>query len=226
MDRPAPEALDDLSELLTDWERSLRSSNKSPRTVQIYLDAGRAFHSFLRARGMNTSVSVIAREHVETFLVDLAERPHQRKPDQRLSAAYVNQHYRALQQLFKYLLTEEEIEVDPFVRMRPSLVPEQPVALLTDDQIKALLDTCKGTGFTAMIRLLLDSGLRVSELVGLHVDDLDFDLDIARVLGKGRKNRAAPSATGPVRRCVATCALVPASRPRVERSCGSRTEAR
>lgn len=197
MTRTVPADLDDLSELLTDWERSLRSSNRSPRTVQIYHDAGRAFLAFLQAQGLPTTVSAITREHVEKFMINLAERPHQRKPDQRVSASYVNQHYRALQQLFKYLRTEDEITVDPFDRMRPPTVPEQPVPLLTEDQIRALLDTCKGTTFaerrdTAMIRLLLDSGLRVSELIGLHLDDLDFDLDVARVMGKGRRGRAAP----------------------------------
>lgn len=197
MTQTAPADLDDLSELLTDWERSLRSSNRSPRTVQIYRDAGQALLTFLRARGLPTGVSAITREHIETFMIDLAERPHRRKPDQRVSASYVNQHYRALQQLFKYLRTEDEITVDPFDRMRPPTVPEQPVPLLTDDQIRALLDTCKGTTFaerrdTAMIRLLLDSGLRVSELIGLHLADLDFDLDVARVVGKGRRHRAAP----------------------------------
>jgi hypothetical protein len=44
--------------------------------------------------GWATSVSAITREHLETFLVDLAERPHQRKSDQQVSAAYVNQRYR------------------------------------------------------------------------------------------------------------------------------------
>ena len=51
-------------------------------------------------------------------------------------------------------------------------MPEQSVPLLTDDEIGRLLDACKGNDFdsrrdTAIIRLLLDSGLRVAELIGI-----------------------------------------------------------
>jgi hypothetical protein len=161
----SPAALDDLGEMITDWERSLRSSNRSPRTVEIYVTAGRAFLTFLRSRGMPTPVSAITREHIEMFLVDLAERPHQRKPDQRVSASYVSQHYRALQQLWKYLRAEGEIGTDPFDRMSPPIVPEQPVPLLSTGEIKALLDTAKGTAFTdrrdtAMIRYIVGKDIQ------------------------------------------------------------------
>lgn len=45
---------------------------------------------------------------------------------------------------------------------------------------------------TAILRLFLDTGMRLSELTGLRVEDLDFDQDIARVVGKGRRVRACP----------------------------------
>jgi len=141
-------ALDDLSELITDWVRSLRSANKSPRTVIIYRDTGMAFLAFLIENGMPTVASSLTREHVEHYLVHLAERPHRRKPGQKVSPAYVSQQYRALQQLFKWLRTEGEITVDPFDRMSPPAVPEQPVPVLTEPQLSALLATCRGSTFT------------------------------------------------------------------------------
>jgi site-specific recombinase XerD len=81
--------------------------------------------------------------------------------------------------------------------MKPPHVPEQPVPVLTDQQLSALLAVCKGTEFndrrdTALIRLLIDTGIRSSELLGLSVDDLDFDQDIALVMGKGSRGRAVP----------------------------------
>jgi integrase len=68
-------------------------------------------------------------------------------------------------------------------------VPEQPVPLLTPDEMGRVLDACKGTDFdarrdTAIFRLLLDSGLRVAELIGITLQDLNFDQDVALVLGK------------------------------------------
>jgi site-specific recombinase XerD len=61
----------------------------------------------------------------------------------------------------------------------------------------ALLATTKGRGFlevrdAAILRLLIDTGLRRAELTGLTVDDLDLDHEVAIVLGKGRRGRALP----------------------------------
>src|SRR5260370_30002217 len=73
----------------------------------------------------------------------------------------------------------------------------QAVAVLSAEDLRALLATCKGRGFEqqrdeAIIRLLADTGMRRAELLGLSVEDLDLDQDIAIVLGKGRRQRACP----------------------------------
>lgn len=72
--------------------------------------------------------------------------------------------------------------------------------MLTEDDLRALLKTCNGTGFedrrdAAIIRLFVDSGLRLSELTGLGVEDVDLDVKVAYVIGKGRRPR--PCAFGP-----------------------------
>jgi integrase len=71
----------------------------------------------------------------------------------------------------------------------------KPVPVISDDELTALLKACAGTEFAdrrdeALIRLLLDCGVRISEACGLRVDDLDLDQGAAIVLGKGRKRRA------------------------------------
>jgi site-specific recombinase XerD len=96
---------------------------------------------------------------VEDYLLDLAERAHQRSAVKAISPATVARHYRSLQQLFRWLELEEEIQQSPFVKMSPPAVPEQPVPLLTEREIARLLDACKGNDFdsrrdTAIFRLL------------------------------------------------------------------------
>jgi hypothetical protein len=54
----------DLASLISDFERSLRAANKSPKTVGIYGDAARRLDSFLVERAMPTEVEKIGREHV------------------------------------------------------------------------------------------------------------------------------------------------------------------
>jgi site-specific recombinase XerD len=81
--------------------------------------------------------------------------------------------------------------------MRPPQVPEQPIKVLTEEELKALLGTCATRGFEdvrdeAIIRVLVDTGMRRGELLGLELRDLDLDDQVALVLGKGRRERACP----------------------------------
>lgn len=64
--------------------------------------------------------------------------------------------------------------------MKPPKIPEAPPDVLTDEQIKKLLKGCEGRDFrarrdTAIIRLLTDNGMRLAEMAGLKVEDIDLD---------------------------------------------------
>ena len=64
-------------------------------------------------------------------------------------------------------------------------------------ELKAIFDACAGPSFedrrdTAIVRLLLDTGMRRAELAGLKIDDVDLDQQVAIVMGKGRRPRACP----------------------------------
>jgi site-specific recombinase XerD len=90
--------------------------------------------------------------------------------------ATVAKHYRPLQQLFRWLVNDGEIERSPMERMRPPAVPEQPVPIVTDAHLEALLascrsNTCENRRNLAIIRLFLDTGMRAGELAGLGVAD-------------------------------------------------------
>jgi site-specific recombinase XerD len=157
-------------------------------TIDSYTRCATAFRAFLIEQGMPTPASAITREHVEAFLAHLADR---------VSPATTAKHYRSLQQLFRWLEDDGEITRSPMTRMKPPAVPEQPVPILTDDQLAALLATCKGNTFenrrdSAIIRLLIDTGMRAGELAGLGVDDFDQVHDVAVVRGKGDRLRACP----------------------------------
>jgi integrase len=81
--------------------------------------------------------------------------------------------------------------------MKPPAVPVQPVPIVTDEQLSALLATCKGNTFenrrdSAIIRLLIDTGIRAGELAGLTVEDVDRVQDVVIVRGKGDRLRACP----------------------------------
>jgi site-specific recombinase XerD len=143
---------------------------------------------FLVAHGMPTTATGVRREHIEAFLAADVDR---------WSAANVAKHYRSLQQLWKWLEQEGEITASLMAKMRPPAVPEQPVAVFTDDELRRLLKAAERTDFTArrdnaILRCFIDTGCRLDEIASLTVDRVDFELDVLHVMGKGRRGRAAP----------------------------------
>jgi site-specific recombinase XerD len=180
MDRAA------LSPLLRSFERHLRAENRSERTIASYLESVRQAEAYLVDRGKGLTDA--GRADLEAFLGELLTRR---------SAGTVATRYKVLKILYRWLDEEDEIATDPMVRMKPPIVPEQPVPVVPEDGLRRLLATCAGKTFddrrdTALILLLVDVGPRRAELMGLTVADVDFDLDVLLVLGKGRRERALP----------------------------------
>ena len=82
-------------------------------------------------------------------------------------------------------------------KLRPPIVPDKPVPIVPADALKRLFAVCTGSSFearrdTALLTLLLDTGARRAEITGLTLDDVDLDLDVLVVLGKGRRERTLP----------------------------------
>jgi site-specific recombinase XerD len=184
----ATETVGELASYLRLYERSLRAANRAETTVYKYGLAARQLIAFLTDAGMPTRADAVKREHVEAYIEAFLK-------DHKASTA--NTRYQSLRVFFDFLVDEGEIAESPTRNMRPPIVPEQRTAVLTDDDLRALLTTCAGKGFEnrrddAILRLFIDTGMRLAELAGLRVNDLDFTDDVAVVLGKGRRPRACP----------------------------------
>jgi len=83
------------------------------------------------------------------------------------------------------------------LKIHPPKVPEQLVAVFTDAELAKLLSACKGNSFfqrrnAALIRVLMDTGIRAAELCGMQLGDVDLDIGLITVMGKGRRVRSVP----------------------------------
>jgi len=185
----------ELTSLLDSWRLHLQASNLSPRTIRAYTDDGLLFAAFLAQQGMPTAVRSIHREHVEAFIVAELERT---------APASAATRYRSLQQLFGWLDDEGEIDASPMAKMRPPKIPEKPVPVLSDEEIRVLLADCSGKDFrnrrdAAIIRLFLDTGMRLEGMGGLRynaedpeLSDVDLRSRVVRITAKGRRELVLP----------------------------------
>lgn len=177
-----------LNDLLPSFRRALRAKNLSERTIASYDLAAAQLIDWLTDHDRPTTAGDITRGDIQGFLAHVL--------DTRASAT-AKQRYASLRQLFNWLHLEDEIETNPFDRLTPPRVVEQPVPVLTSTELKALVAACEGKTFDdkrdmALIRLFLDTGIRLGEMAALKVSDVDLDLEVAVVLGKGRRLRTVP----------------------------------
>src|SRR5664280_548718 len=186
----------ELGELLGSWRRHLRAQRISPATLSTYGTSVGQLARFLAERGMPTLPAAIRREHVEGFITNLLERW---KP------ATAHNRYRALRAFFGWLVEEGEIPESPMDRMKPPRLPEEPPPVLREGDFRRLLESCErdktfaGRRDDAILRVLIDTGARRGEVLGLGLEDVDLDQGLLRVTGKGSRTRFVPVGTQTVR---------------------------
>jgi len=113
-----------------------------------------------------------------------------------LSRPTVARHAAALRGFFRWLLASGRADDDPAQALRVPRRGRTLPRVLSEDQMQRLLSAPAGDDFLttrdrALLETLYSAGLRVSELVGIDTPDLDLGRGVARVFGKGRKERLA-----------------------------------
>lgn len=174
--------------LLDSWQLALEAANKSPRTVENYLEGATRLHQWLTAHGHPSAVSALTPEHLRGWLVHLAAQHRE---------STVRGRYMAVKLFLGWCIAEGELDANPLANVPQPKVSEKLTATLTRDQLQTLLADCSGPAFAdlrdrAIVLLLADTGTRISELVGLEVGDVDLRERTALVVGKGNRERVVP----------------------------------
>jgi integrase/recombinase XerC len=184
-----------LEDFIEQYGNHLRNErNVSPHTLRNYLSDLLQFLQFLRDRELclDSKGGVKARKidlHVvRAFLAALT-------PDRKKSS--IGRKLAALKGFFRYLVTNKQIEKDPLLLIHsPKQEKPLPTFLSVDDAFQLLggikIKTALDVRDRAVLEGFYSTGVRVSELVGLNWADIDFQLGIIRVVGKGSKERIVP----------------------------------
>jgi len=169
------------------------NENASAHTVRAYESDLGQFLSFLAAhvgrRRAELSATDFDHLHIRAFLGDLHKRGNSRSSAARKLAA--------IRTFGRYLRREGEIDGDPAALVGTPKREQRLPAHLGEAEMTRLLDmpdisTPLGRRDKAILELFYASGLRLSELVGLGLEDVNLGGRVVRVLGKGRKERIVP----------------------------------
>lgn len=139
--------------------------------------------------GENLKVEAVSRSHIYAYLSFLHSKG--------LSARTVSRHLSALRSFYLWLLDQHKVMENPVAQVeRPKLGRPLPTTL-SEAEVEALLEAPNieeplGLRDKAMLEVLYATGLRVSELVSLHMSQLDLRRGVLRVVGKGNKQRLVP----------------------------------
>lgn len=191
----------DLRRAIEHWLADGKAQGWSRRTLgDCRHNIGRLLWWLEHEEEVPTTLSAVTPTRLRAFLAYAREaRPEGRWGSQAPSArrearpATVLTYYRDLRRFINFCLAEGLLDESPLRNVKPPRVPADQVQPLAADQVQALVDVARRTRTperdVALILLLVDTGLRVSELCGLTVGDVDRGSGELSVVGKGNKRR-------------------------------------
>ena len=116
--------------------------------------------------------------------------------NKKVGAKTINRHIVSIKNYFKYLERNNNISVNPCTDITGLKTPKKMPRVLSVEDIDKLLDIDLKDAYSyrnkAMLELMYSSGLRVSELLNLTISNIDLEMNLVRIFGKGSKERIVP----------------------------------
>jgi integrase/recombinase XerD len=155
-------------------------------TIESYSRDLMKFFAFLEARSL--SPLVVSQADLMDFITSLAGP---------LSIRSIARNISALKVFYRFLVSDAKIKTNPARLLSTPKLPRRLPGVLSRSEVDRLLDqpdssTGRGQRDRAMLELLYATGLRVSELVGLKIPNINLEAGFVRTLGKGAKERMVP----------------------------------
>lgn len=180
---------------------------RSSNTLAAYRRDLRAYWAWLHHRGV-FALGAVSPDDLLAYVADLRGSG---RAEASVARALV-----AVRTMHRFLAGEDLLPVDPAADLDPPSVPAGLPKPLSEAQVTALLEAVEGDDPSArrdrvILEVLYGTGLRISELVGLSLGDLDLDASLLRAFGKGAKERVVP--IGRPARAAIEAWLAPGGRP-------------
>ena len=190
-----------VSDLIDLFTATKQTEGRSPKTITLY----RGFlHRFGSQLGEGATLRQVTLDAARNFVAELQSRtsrwgdhPLMLEQQGGLSPFTIHSYVRILKTFSAWLHEEEFTKNNVFARLRRPKLPTPMIAILTHDEIARILahinPNCpRGARMYLIVLLLLDTGIRASELTTLTVDNTFLNESYLKVTGKGNKERIVP----------------------------------
>ncbi len=179
--------MEQYEQYLNEYMEFMSSSHKSENTLASYKRDVKRFCDYAVHAGAATPERV-TKTTVLTYLLKLQKEGK--------AAATVTRALAAVRSFFGYLNRTGVIPTDPTLALEAPQPEKKAPAVLSAEEVDRLLSCpdcrdCKGLRDKAMLELLYATGIRVSELIGLNLDDINLELNFLRLAGK-KQERVVP----------------------------------
>jgi integrase/recombinase XerD len=169
-----------IKESYLDFLLSRQAMLCTPRTLKFYKDTLTKFLDWLEKENISEPEQITAK-HIREFLASYAERG--------CKDSYVHTYARNIKTFMRFLYKEEYIP--KLVSIQMPRIGEMRLPVLSIDEVRQVLSACDTSRDKAIILLMVDTGLRRSEVCSLNWDDINLQSGICMVKnGKGKKDRS------------------------------------
>jgi site-specific recombinase XerD len=187
------------SEWLKSYRNYLRMRNYSPRTLDSYEQVIRHFGYYIWLR-RNTDVTklVFYWKDFEKARLDTSVEVTPVMVNDYLSFVSSMQTYKpktfhriisTLSSFYRFLYTQEVVATNPLIGIDRPRIKQQEVKYLKHNQVLRLIDSIEDIRDKLIVRTIYATGVRVSELCNINIEDIDFEEHTIRIRGKGDKMR-------------------------------------
>jgi len=193
----------ELSSLISGYALCARAEGKSVSYISLVTSSVGFLRHYLETNRLPIDTTEIDTCHIRSFILHLqstnrfAFHRFARPQDAKLSGHTVNTYMRSLRAFWSWLETEGIIDRNPFSQLKIPKAPKKVIPTFSVEQLKALIaqaNTLSPAGFRnyTIMLFLLDSLMRISELIGSQMKDLNLEGRCLKVWGKGSKERIVP----------------------------------
>lgn len=191
-----------LSECIDYYEFCNRAEGKSPKTISWYSANLKNFRNYLKNRHLPDSLDNIDTKLLREYVLYLLRKtryedhPYTPTKPELLSTATVHGHVRTLKAFFNWLVVEGLAQNNLAKDLKPPKVVRKVVSTLSDEEIRTIVNVFSTAPTDArnqtLFMILIDTGLRIGELINLKMEDVHMDEGYLKVMGKGSKERIVP----------------------------------